>query len=54
MPLYIACVGLPLFALGSMQDGIARSYNWINLALMPPYVDPLAAADRRDGRGLCG
>ena len=38
MPLYIACAGLPLFVLGRLQDGIARSYDWINLALMPPYV----------------
>ncbi len=38
MPLYIACAGLPLFVLGRLQDGIARSYEWINLALMPPYV----------------
>ena len=38
MPLYIACVGLPLFTLGRLQDGMARSYDWINLALMPPYV----------------
>ena len=21
-----------------MQDGIARSYNWIDLALLPPYI----------------
>ena len=38
MPLTIACAGLPLFTLGRLQDGIARSYDWINLALMPPYV----------------
>jgi O-antigen/teichoic acid export membrane protein len=38
MPLYIACAGLPLFVLGRLQDGVARSYEWINLALMPPYV----------------
>src|ERR1041384_2084326 len=38
MPLTIACAGLPLFVLGRLQDGIARSYDWINLALMPPYV----------------
>ena len=38
MPLYIACAGLPLFVLGRLQDGMARSYDWINLALMPPYV----------------
>ena len=34
----LACVGLPLFTLGRLQDGMARSYDWINLALMPPYV----------------
>jgi O-antigen/teichoic acid export membrane protein len=38
LPLYIACAGLPLFVLGRLQDGMARSYDWINLALMPPYV----------------
>jgi O-antigen/teichoic acid export membrane protein len=38
MPLYIACAGLPLFTLGRLQDGMARSFDWINLALMPPYV----------------
>jgi O-antigen/teichoic acid export membrane protein len=38
MPLYLACVTLPLFTLGRVQDGIARSYDWINLALMPAYV----------------
>jgi O-antigen/teichoic acid export membrane protein len=38
MPLYIACVSLPIFTLGRVQDGMARSFDWINLALMPPYV----------------
>jgi O-antigen/teichoic acid export membrane protein len=38
VPLYLACVCLPLFVLSRMQDGIARSYDWINLALMPGYV----------------
>ena len=38
MPLYLACVSLPIFTLGRMQDGMARSFEWINLALMPPYV----------------
>jgi O-antigen/teichoic acid export membrane protein len=38
MPLYLACVAVPLFTLGRTQDGIARSYDWINLALMPAYV----------------
>jgi O-antigen/teichoic acid export membrane protein len=38
MPLFLACVALPVFALGRMQDGIARSHDWINLALMPAYI----------------
>jgi O-antigen/teichoic acid export membrane protein len=38
IPLYLACIALPVFTLGRIQDGIARSYDWINLALMPPYV----------------
>jgi O-antigen/teichoic acid export membrane protein len=38
VPLYLACACVPLFTLGSMLDGIARSYNWVNLALLPPYI----------------
>jgi O-antigen/teichoic acid export membrane protein len=38
VPLYIACFALPLFTLGNIQDGIARSYGWMRLALMPPYI----------------
>ncbi len=38
IPLYLACVALPVFVLSRVQDGIARSYDWINLALMPAYV----------------
>ena len=38
MPLTLACVCLPLFTLGRAQDGIARSFDWINLALMPAYI----------------
>src|SRR6267378_2542710 len=38
MPLYLACATLPLFTLGRAQDGIARSFDWMNLALMPAYV----------------
>ena len=34
----IACVTLPFYALMQMQDGIARSYNWVQLALLPLYV----------------
>jgi O-antigen/teichoic acid export membrane protein len=38
VPLYLACAALPLFALSHMQEGIARAYGWVNLALLPPYV----------------
>jgi O-antigen/teichoic acid export membrane protein len=38
VPLYLACVTLPMFALNHMQEGIARSYNWVNLALVPQYI----------------
>lgn len=38
VPLYFACVALPFYALSNMLDGIARSYNWVNLALAPPYI----------------
>lgn len=38
LPLYLACATLPAYALSNMLDGIARSYNWIGLALVPPYI----------------
>ena len=38
MPFYLACVALPFYASTFMLDGIARSYDWINVALLPPYV----------------
>ena len=38
MPLYFGCVALPFYAFTFMVDGLARSYNWIGLALLPPYI----------------
>jgi O-antigen/teichoic acid export membrane protein len=38
VPFYFACLALPAYVLIFMTDGIARSYNWINLALLPAYV----------------
>jgi O-antigen/teichoic acid export membrane protein len=38
LPLYLACIALPFYALTFMLDGLARSYNLINLALLPPYI----------------
>ena len=38
LPFYFACLALPAYILTFMSDGAARSYNWINLALMPAYI----------------
>jgi O-antigen/teichoic acid export membrane protein len=38
VPLVIGCLILPVYGLMNVQDGIARSYNWPNLALLPPFV----------------
>jgi O-antigen/teichoic acid export membrane protein len=38
VPLYLACVCLPMYALTEVQDGIGRSYDWIDIALAPPYL----------------
>jgi O-antigen/teichoic acid export membrane protein len=38
MPLVLAAICLPVYVLTDIQDGIARSYNWTDLALGPPYL----------------
>ena len=38
MPLYLACVALPLYPVSNMLDGLARSYNAVGIALLPPFV----------------
>ena len=38
MPLYLACVALPLYPVSNMLDGLARPYNAIYIALLPPFV----------------
>lgn len=38
IPLYLACAALPIHGVMHTQDGIARSYNWMNLALLPHYI----------------
>jgi O-antigen/teichoic acid export membrane protein len=38
LPLLVAFATLPFYGLMQMQDGIARSYNWIHVALLPTYV----------------
>jgi O-antigen/teichoic acid export membrane protein len=38
LPLCLACLCLPFYALGGVQDGIARSFNLLHLGLTPPYI----------------
>lgn len=38
IPLVVAFFCLPGYALTDIQDGIARSQSWIDLALIPPYI----------------
>ena len=38
VPLICACAALPFFVLNFMSDGLARSYDWVRLALLPAYV----------------
>jgi O-antigen/teichoic acid export membrane protein len=38
IPLYLACVTFPAYALANVQEGISRSYDWIGLAMLPAYV----------------
>ena len=38
VPLYLACLTLPIYGLVQVQVGIAQAYNWSNLALMPFYI----------------
>ncbi len=38
IPLYLACISLPFYALTEVQDGIARSFGWMNLGLIPPFI----------------
>ena len=38
VPLYLACLTIPIYGLVQVQAGIAQSYDWPNLALMPFYI----------------
>ena len=38
MPLFLACICLPMFALGNVQEGIARAYDWLHIGMVPPYI----------------
>ncbi len=55
VPMYLACAMLPFWGLTVTQDGIARSYGWIGLALLPLYVmRPLAILALIFAAYLCG
>lgn len=38
MPLCLASAALPAFGIAQVVSGIARSYDWVNLGLVPTYV----------------
>jgi O-antigen/teichoic acid export membrane protein len=38
IPLYLACITMPAYALANVQEGISRSYDWVGLAMMPAYI----------------
>jgi O-antigen/teichoic acid export membrane protein len=38
LPLCLALVCAPMFALTDIQDGVGRGRAWMGIALMPPYV----------------
>jgi O-antigen/teichoic acid export membrane protein len=38
VPLYLACLTIPIYGVAQVQTGIGHSYNWPNLALVPFYI----------------
>ena len=38
IPLYLACVMIPIYGLVQVQSGIAQAYDWPNLAFLPFYI----------------
>ncbi len=38
IPFYLAAICLPMLAVGEIQDGVARAFNWPGLALWPTYI----------------
>ncbi|HVZ05835.1 flippase [Hyphomicrobium sp.] len=38
LPIYLALVCVPLYALTDVQDGIGRGNAWMGIALIPPYL----------------
>lgn len=38
MPFYLAAICLPILAIGEIQDGMSRAFNWAGLALAPLFI----------------
>ncbi len=38
IPLYLACISLPAYALANVQDGISRAHDWVGLGIVPTYI----------------
>lgn len=38
LPAILIAFCLPLYTLVDIQDGIARGYGWVDIALLPPYI----------------
>ncbi|HWJ72879.1 MAG TPA: lipopolysaccharide biosynthesis protein [Kaistia sp.] len=38
VPLYLAAICIPMLAIGEIQDGLARGFNWPDLALWPTFI----------------
>ncbi|MGI9357427.1 MAG: lipopolysaccharide biosynthesis protein [Rhizobiaceae bacterium] len=38
MPFFLALICMPMLSLGDVQEGVARAFNWMNLALSPKFL----------------
>lgn len=38
LPFFLILICLPMYTLVDVQDGIARGYGWMDVALVPPYI----------------
>ena len=38
LPLFLGAICLPMLALAEVQDGVARAFSWVDIALSPTYL----------------
>jgi O-antigen/teichoic acid export membrane protein len=38
LPVYLAMICIPLYALTDIQDGVARGHGWVDAAIIPPFI----------------